>query len=149
LIAEAGGTDLGADLPQASLDAERLLLLSPDVIIIVGGAGHDNAAADIMMEAPNVAAIPAVRNRRVYNAPAGMSGYMATVIETPIYTRWLAEILHPMELVPRTRDLARRIYSIELGITPTEAELDDALDSIANRRVGARRQLGSNPQRAK
>jgi iron complex transport system substrate-binding protein len=134
VIAQAGGVDVQASARlHAPLDAERLLVLAPEVILVVGGVRFDDDAPRRLMQTPALATVPAVRERRVYRSPPGVTGFMASVIEMPIYLRWLAEVLHPGSLAPEARDFARRILTTELGVTPTDAELDDALASAANR----------------
>jgi len=132
LTVEAGGEDLAAFLPfQVSVNAEELLVLAPDVILL-GGPSGDHMAPIKMMETKSLSAIPAIRDHRVYNTPPGIAFHMASVIELPIYLQWLAEILHPREIKPQARNLASSIYARELGIEPTEAELDELLGARAN-----------------
>ena len=109
LIAEAGGANLGGRLIRGVISAEHLLELAPDVIVIVGDQGIGPSAASTLMQTPAFAATPAVMSRRVYVSPPGVAGYMGDLIELPIYMRWLAEILHPLELGRRTRSLANAI----------------------------------------
>lgn len=71
--------------------------------------------------------------RRVYHRPPGVSGYMDSALELPIYQRWLAEVLHPAILAPGTRRLAADTLEHALGVAPTEAELDEMLAVRSNR----------------
>ena len=132
LIQEAGGLNVGPPQASGAINAEELLRIAPDVVVITGGGGVDGSAPGRLMAIPALSALPAVRNRRVYDYPPGVSGYMSDLIELPIYMRWLAEILHPLDLPPQTRALAKVIYREELGVEPTDEELDDALAMPAN-----------------
>lgn len=114
------------------LDRERLLKIAPDVIVIVGGARIDDDAAARLMADPILAALPAVRARRVYRHPPGIGGYMASAVELPIYQRWLAEVLHPAQLRSGTRPLAAEVIRADLGVEPTDAELDEILGTVPN-----------------
>ncbi len=133
VIDAAGGRNLGADFAPIPINAEQILNLWPEVIIIIGGAGLDDAAPKRLMDTQALQPLPAVKYRRVYATPPGVSGYMGTMIELPIYMQWLADVLHPQELGRNARMLAKRIYTAELGVEPNDGDLDDALAEFANR----------------
>lgn len=133
IVAAAGGYNPLSSLDRSALDVERMLAVAPEVIVISGGEPVDDDAAALLMADPRLASIPAVAQRRVYRRPPGLSGYMNSAIEVPIYQRWLAEVLHPDDLAPIARPMAAEVIRRELGTPPTEGELDAILGVRANR----------------
>jgi iron complex transport system substrate-binding protein len=75
----------------------------------------------------------AVRERRVYRYPHGFTVNMFGIIQTPLATRWLAEIAHPDRLTSRTRELIRERMQQDLNVTFTDHQLDEMLSVDENR----------------
>jgi len=133
LMRMAGAHNIGAGYRSIPVNAEELMRLSPEVIVIIGAAGLDDEAPRRLMSIKALQPVPAVRDRRVYEAPPGVTGYMGSVIEFPIYARWLADVLHPQNHANDVKETARRIYTRELGVIPDDGDLASALGISANR----------------
>ncbi|MGC4081960.1 MAG: hypothetical protein QM736_07595 [Vicinamibacterales bacterium] len=93
------------------------------------GPGPDAA---IFMADPRWQTLRAVRARRVYTKPRGMSVYFSNLVETPLYAQWLAELGHPQALAPELRTLMQAAYA-DVGGPLTAAQLDDSLRIAQNR----------------
>ena len=134
---------ISTELDAVHLDAERVLRLDPDVILLEGvpplsplSFAHD----------PKWSTLRAVRTHRVYRQPPGLDGFMWNIIDNPLYSRWLAELLHPDRVQPRLRAEMRDTYLHELGYQASDADLDTALAVSENgRSTGYQRFLAPPP----
>lgn len=127
---QIAGADTKDFQPAGYFSAEQLLIWDPDVIILNCCYG-DGAPPAYFYDDPRFAGMSAVRNRRIYKAPAGV-GRMENMIEWPLLVSWLAEVLFP-DHTPHTirSDLAEQ-YLKRYGYRPTAAELDAMLASKEN-----------------
>jgi iron complex transport system substrate-binding protein len=114
---------LGADAFR--LDAERVLQIDPDVILLEG-PWSKLPPAQFALD-PRWSTLRAVREHRVYRQPRGLDGFMWNVIDNPLLSRWVAEVLHPDRVRPQLREMMRESYRSALGYSVTDAELDEAL----------------------
>lgn len=112
------------------LDMERLYVLDPDVLVLSRVAALTPAEC---MSHPLWRTLKAVRNGRVYRRPPGMVFTTTGIVEYPIYTRWLAEVLHPDLLQSKLRETMRRSYLRELHYNMTDEDLDELLAVPDNR----------------
>ena len=124
-----GNNAIRLDSSAMRIDMERLYLLDPDVLVLSRVAALSPAE---VMNHPLWRNLKAVRNRRVYRRPPGMVFTTSGIVEYPIYTRWLAEILHP-ELEPKLREVMRKSYLRELRYTMSDQDLDQLLAVPDNR----------------
>ncbi len=107
-------------------DAERILAMDPDIVILWVGE------ARAFLRDPRWQGLKAVRDGRVYSH-IGPGRYTFDLDNVPLATRWLAEIAHPDRLQPRVRELLRDHYRNAYGYSLSDAEMDDLLNIQDNR----------------
>ena len=79
--------------------------------------------------------LKAVRTHRVYRVPVGLqNSFFNNVVDSPLFSRWLAELLYPEKLSRQTRQHMRRTYQQEFGYRISDAELDESLALNENKR---------------
>jgi ABC-type Fe3+-hydroxamate transport system substrate-binding protein len=110
----AGVIDVTAERKIPGDDAERVLIMDPDMIFINGF----NASPREFMDDPRRQGLKAVRDRRVYKWAHGGIAYK------PAGIRWLAEIAHPERLQPKVRQLLRDRVVSEFGYRLSEEQID-------------------------
>ena len=133
-IARAGGRDLARTIRNSQFNSEALFRLDPDVIVIAPlGAIDEGPDAAAFLRSPQWRSLRAVREGRVYTRPRGASVYFSGLVETPLFTRWLAELFHGDEMQARLRNEMSAAYMISLGFTSSQDELDHALAMTENR----------------
>ncbi len=95
LIRAAGGKNLGDkfDRPYIDIPLERLVMLNPEVILIWGNARYD--ASDLLKD-ERLSWIRAVKNKRVYKAPAWSTWSPRAVL----LALWMGTKLHPDLVTP-------------------------------------------------
>ncbi len=134
LIGMAGGHDVREDLPEdAMIDTEEMLRLDPDIIVLQPrGLDGGGMTPQDFMQSPLWQSLKSVRDRRVYLIPRGAAISFYGIVETPLFARWVAEILQPA--LPREfRQKMRAAYQRELGYRLSEQELDWILAMPENR----------------
>lgn len=108
------------------IDAEELLRLDPDLLILREGIdGHAGPAS--FMADPRWRALKCVASRRVYAVPNAAGAYFQGIVEDPLFVRWLAELVQPQRLRSIMRSMMRDTYVQELGYQISDAELDQML----------------------
>lgn len=113
------------------IDAEEVLRIDPDILILREGANNRVDPASFMSDA-RWRALKCVRNRRVYTIPKAAGSYFQGIVEDPLFVRWLAELVQPDRLRPKVRAMMREAYSRELNYRLSDVELDDMLQTKAN-----------------
>lgn len=128
IITLLGGIDLRTGLPMAAaIGPEDLFLLDPDIIVIQPDSLIDDGLTPAeFMEAEMWHPLKAVRDRRVYARPPGVSLYFSGIVETPLFARWIAEIIHP-DFPPDVRRFIQDALERELRYTISDEELDQLL----------------------
>lgn len=130
---EVAGAKYAAPKGSGTLNPERLLALDPDVIILLPTRfTYPDAPLAAFLARPWAAGLKAVRAGQVYAMPPLFVPLGSDVVQIPLYTRWLAELLHPHALAPELRRQTIDTAVRELGVTPTRAEIDRALAVGAN-----------------
>jgi ABC-type Fe3+-hydroxamate transport system substrate-binding protein len=107
-------------------DAERILTINPDIILLFVGESDD------FYRDPRWRGLKAVRERRVYTNNANFHGYGHDIDNIPISSRWLAEIYHPGRLAPQTRKRIREHYQLRYGYDMDDEHIDKLLQITAN-----------------
>jgi len=134
IVALAGGIDMRQTLPHTFefLNAETVLLLDPDSLVLESNSiANDGPSAKEFLKDSSWQSLKAVRDRRVYQQPTGMGLFFTGIIETPLFARWIAEILHP-DLAPEMREKMRNAYRNAVAYNPDDIELDHMLATAAN-----------------
>jgi len=125
LIERAGGRNVAEAVRRpGSIGLETILAWDPEVVILF--CCDRTRPADLYAD-PAWRAVSAVRQRRVYKVPSGGSRF-ADLVEGPLFSRWLAELLLPdlpSTLRGEFRATFREIYHHDLD--------DDALDHSLHR----------------
>jgi hypothetical protein len=101
-------------------EAERLLLINPDIIILSGDR-------ESFLRDPRWRGMKAVQDNKVYQRSYHLSGYTFHIDSQPMGTRWLAEVIFPNRIKPRLREVVRAHYSESYGYVMSDAELDELL----------------------
>ena len=134
LIERAGGRNaVPGNAAVHRLAAERVLALDPDVIVLAGDPQDGPTSPASFLGDPRWRTLRAVAEGRVYARPRSSSFYFDDLLEGPINTRWLAELLHPNRLRPVLRAVMRQTYEGALGYTLSDAQIDHALSVAQNR----------------
>jgi iron complex transport system substrate-binding protein len=92
-IGKAGGrslTDDGREQESVTFSLEQMLSWDPEVMIVA-----DRGEAKMAYDEPRFQNISAVRNRRVYVAPAGAHLWANRTIEQPLTVLWAVSIIQP------------------------------------------------------
>jgi iron complex transport system substrate-binding protein len=124
LIAQAGGLSVTAGDNPLRLDVfpftvEQALAWQPEVLLLASGSEAGAVAADARL-----AALPALRQRRIHAVPQGAHLWTHYTPEQPLGVLWLAKHLHPQALADL--DLAaeaRRFYRQFFGHAMSDADL--------------------------
>lgn len=107
-------------------DAERILYMNPDVIIIrVGDFGG-------FIRDARWRGLDAVEKLRVYQNVVNINGYTFDLDHRPLASRWIAEIAYPDKLRPELRGLLQRHYEESYGYRPDDDEIDALLNVKEN-----------------
>ena len=117
-------------------DAERVLIMDPDMIFING----INTSPQQFMNDPQRKGLKAVWNRRVYKWEQGGITYK------PAGIRWLAEIVHPERLLPKTRQLLRDRMMNEFDYRLSDEQIDKMLNVEENLGSAGAERFTSNYQ---
>jgi ABC-type Fe3+-hydroxamate transport system substrate-binding protein len=136
-IVHAGGANALANMHVnvARLDPEELLLLNPDVIVFGEGVYARGVSPLQIMDNPRFRSLGAVAQKRVYQQP-NMWSVPNSIIESPIYARWLAELLHAC-LSAKARKMVADAYLAATGQAVGDDLIDDTLSVAPN--LGAAR----------
>jgi ABC-type Fe3+-hydroxamate transport system substrate-binding protein len=128
-ILRAGATNASEGWTSEQPEAERILAMDPDFIFLMWW-GQDPQE---FMHDPRWRGLRAVRERRVYRLPGnpGGGGLMGLIFQ-PISVRWMAEIVHPDRLQPKTRQVMRDTYLREFGYRMSDKEIDEQLQMNVN-----------------
>lgn len=120
-------------------DTERILLMDPDYIFLMGGG----QPPEEFKQDPRWRGLQAVRNNRVYRMPGSRvahapgvpadGGGLAGLHFQPLWVRWMAEIAHPDRLQPKLRGLLRAHFDQEFGYRLSDDELDEMLHIDVNK----------------
>ncbi|MDR3763679.1 MAG: hypothetical protein P4M01_06240 [Acidobacteriota bacterium] len=115
-------------------DAERLLVMDPDMIFMVTGTPQQ-FARDLRWQG-----LKAVQNHRVYRRPGQLEFWATGLTIQPVIVRWMAEVAHPERLQPAVRQLLRDRVMSEFGYRLSEEQIDLILHVKENAgSVGAER----------
>ena len=115
------------------IDAERLLAMDPDIIILYGSHNAPDSieSPQEFLRDPRWRGLKAVRERRVYRMAGG--GGLSGLVLQPIDVRWLAEVAHPDRLQPRVRQIMRDRFLTEFNYQLSEEQIDKYLNVEENR----------------
>ena len=127
---EIAGADTKDFQPAGYFSAEQLLIWDPDVIVLNCCYG-DGTPPAYFYDDPRFAGMSAVRNRRIYVAPAGVAR-MENMLEWPLLVSWLAEVLYPDQMPHTIRSDLAQLYEEHYGFRPTPLELDAMLATVEN-----------------
>ncbi len=129
----AGVANAAGPVPQ-NPDAERILVMDPDMIFLMGnGQSPREFAAD-----PRWHGLKAVIDNRLYRMPGDPfrgGGGLAGLHFQPLWVRWMAEIAHPDRLHPRLREALRQRFESEFGYRLNDEQIDQFLHIDEN--IGA------------
>ncbi len=129
LLERSGGRNVAAGLGKfGPVSMERILAWDPQVILLY--CCDATQPADLYAD-PAWASVRAVRDRRVYKVPRGGSRF-ADIVEGPLFSRWLAELLFP-SLPPRLRDDVRATIRDVYATNLDDRQTDQVLNMDANR----------------
>lgn len=128
IIDRVGGRNVVAAGPDglATVSPEQVQAWAPEVIVTIDA---DFAAHVGTM--PEWQGIPAVRDGRVYLAPAAPFGFIDSPpsVNRLIGLKWLADKLYPEEARIDIEAEVARFYTLFYGVTPDRAALDGLLGS--------------------
>ncbi|WP_201829231.1 iron ABC transporter substrate-binding protein [Microvirga zambiensis] len=108
----------------ATVSVEQVLAWNPDVILT-----QDSAFARSVRTDPSWGSIQAVRDGRIYRAPALPFGWFDAPpgVNRLIGIRWLARVLYPDLFPENLRDIAAEFYRRFYHVSLSPAQLDELL----------------------
>ena len=114
------------------LDAERVLAIDPDIILLTGSRDfpHAGESPQEFMHDPRWRDLKAVKEKCVYRMFGG--GGLGGIIFQPLYDRFMAEIAHPDRLQPKLRQLLRDRILTEFNYRLSDDEIDEMLNVDEN-----------------
>lgn len=135
-INQAGGVNvaaqhgIGASTPGSfafpSISAETLLSWNPQIIVTI-----TPQVKQLFLTDPQLSALSAVRNHRVYACPSGAFAWCASSAEAALQPLWLASVLHPKQFKATGQSLSgdlrtfySRFYSYKLSSKQVQTILD-------------------------
>ena len=126
----------GASVVQTSsgriMSLEQILMADPDVFLLLP---LSKMSPIDLYSGATFASLRAVRAHRVYRVPVGLQdSFFNNVVDSPLFSRWLAELLYPNKMPRQTRQHMRRLYEKDFGYRISENELDEALALNENKR---------------
>ena len=120
LIAQAGGESVTAGDNPLHLDTfpfsiEQLLAWQPEVLLLAFGDETAKVVAD-----PRLAALPAVRDKRIHGVPHGAHIWTHYTPEQPLGALWLAQLLYPerfrdIDLIAESGQFYQRFFGKRLS----------------------------------
>ena len=132
-IAIAGGSNVNTSKASApTINVEQILLWNPDIIVL-NNFEHDLTPASLYNN-PMLAHLNAVRQQRVYKAPAGGYYWDAPSQDSPLFWIWLSKLMYPDAVNLDLRAEMRRAYQLLYGYAINDAEIDQALHLTLHRK---------------
>ncbi len=119
LIDIAGGINAAAHLDGdywTEVSYEDILVMAPQVIVIPAAAEY--TAQDVLSD-PQLAAVPAVADGKVYQMPTGIEEWDSPIPSGILGTMWLTSVLHPdayafEDFVADAQNFYQTFYGFEL-----------------------------------
>lgn len=119
LIDIAGGINAAAHLDGdywTEVSYEDILVMAPQVIVIPAAAEY--TAQDVLSD-PQLAAVPAVADGKVYQMPTGIEEWDSPIPSGILGTMWLTSVLHPdayafEDFVSDAQNFYQTFYGFEL-----------------------------------
>lgn len=125
-----GGTNPASAVTEfTTVNAEQVLAWNPDIILV---GNFDDATPQDVYDNPLWQDMPAVVNKRVYKVPLGGYRWDPPNQESPLLWRWLAVLAFPDVYDFDLRADIREAYQVLYTHTPTEAQIDQILQSDLN-----------------
>lgn len=127
-VVDAGGAHVSQDLiggGSHQVSAEQILLWNPDVIIL--DPSCTDSVAEVLAD-PRWQSLNAVKEKRVYRAPAGyLDVWGRPHIESVLARIWLATLFYPTQIDLDIVAEAQSFYTTFYGITLSRAEIESML----------------------
>lgn len=128
-LARAGGRNAASALRGTPLlGPEQIVELAPEVLVL--GSFEPATSVERLLRDPRLAAVPAIRDRRVYHVPIGGYRWDPPSQESPLYWLWLAHRLHPQAPWPALEPAVVEAFEVLYGVR---------LDATAARAIAERR----------
>ncbi|WP_246729865.1 ABC transporter substrate-binding protein [Methylocystis sp. MJC1] len=131
-IPRAGGlsvTDNGRAQESFTFSIEQILAWNPQIIIVA-----DMSERQMAFDDPRLKEVAAVRDRRVYVAPAGAHLWANRTVEQPLTVLWAATIFHPAIFGQRElRAEMARFYDRFFHIHLNDERIDEILAGSSGR----------------
>lgn len=120
-LKRAGAVNVALDKPLRLVEGkyyaglEQILLWDPDLILV-----NEPGVADYITGNPQWASLKAVKDKRVYQMPIGISRWgHPGGLETPLAMLWTAKLLYPqsftdLDMQKETRDFYKKFFNFEV-----------------------------------
>lgn len=125
--------DLGVALGSGSqvVSVEELYNLNPEIIFLSVGS---QSAAEVMA-LPELSELDAVKNGRVYAAPAGIFTWYGPSLDVPIALIWHAKLAHPehfadVDVIEWTKKHYKETYNYTITDNDLEYLFNNSLDEL-------------------
>lgn len=129
----AGGRNaaVGVKGSGVQVNFEQVVAWAPEVVLI---GGFDEASPALLLHEPKWAAVPAVRETRVYKMPLGGYRWDPPSQESALGWTWLAKLLHPTRVRSDLRAEIRALYKMLYDAPVDHAAMDAILRIAVNQR---------------
>ena len=125
----AGVVNASSHEHSTKVGVEAVLRLNPDSILLLP---DPTPSPRMFMADARWEALGAVRRQSVYRRPLGANGGFKSIIEYPLFARWLAELNHSDRLAPHLRAKVVKKMLTQFGYRLSEVELDAFLNLSEN-----------------
>lgn len=125
-IPQAGGvsvTDNGRTQESFTFSLEQILSWNPQLMIV-----SDQAERQMVLDESRLQEVDAVKNRRVYVAPAGAHLWANRTVEQPLTILWAASVIHPeLFTLDQLRGDMKSFYERFFHVHLSEGQIDEIL----------------------
>ncbi len=111
----------------ARVDAERILVMEPDIVFLMQGPVHHAETPQDFRQDPRWRGLKAVRANRVYMMPGSYPAYIGDMQFRPLWARWMAEVAHPEHMPPKLRQMLREHFLQEFAYRLSDEQIDAQL----------------------
>ena len=128
----SGGRNVAVDLRgmSATVNMEQIIKWNPEVVFL---GAFDDSTPGMLLSAPELAGIEAVKNRRVYKMPHGGYRWDPGSHESSLAWQWVSMLLHPDRFDFDLRSEMRASYEFFYKYKLSDAEIDEILRMDVNR----------------
>ncbi len=116
----------------AAVNMEQIITWNPEVVFL---GAFDESTPQMLLSAPELAGVDAIKHRRVYKLPHGGYRWDPGSHESALAWQWAALLLHPTRFDFDLRAEMRASYDFFYNYALADAEIDDILQMPLNKHM--------------